>query len=153
MKLTAKDYVTVDEGEYPAAFAGYEEKTTEFGDAILMAFTLRDEEHNGVEIKGLASKKLSPKSKLRGWIEGMVGHVLEAGEDVDLDDLVGRKVMLYISVADTDKGMFNRIEKIRIPKRKAKPVPVVEDEDEDETPKPAKNGKAKPATEEEGDPF
>jgi hypothetical protein len=145
MKLTANDYVTVEEGEYPAKFVGYEEKTTDFGEAVQFRFMLTDEENNGTEIRGLASKKLSPKSKMRGWIEGMLGRALEPREEIDLDDLLDRKVMLYVSVDDTERGMWNRIEKIRVPKRK--PRPVVEDDDEEEAPRPKKR-QAAPETEE-----
>ena len=153
MKITASDYVVVEEGEYAAKFTGYEERTTEFGDAVMFCFALLDEENNGTEIKALASKKLTPKAKMRGWIEGMIGRALENKEEVDLDDLVGRKVMLYISVADTDKGLYNRVDKIRVPRRKAKRAPVVEEEEEEEVPvKPARK-KVNPAAREEGEPF
>jgi hypothetical protein len=154
VKIKATDYVTVDEGEYPARFAGYEERTTEFGDAVQFKFVLLDEEHSGVEIRGLASKKLSPKSKMRGWVEGMIGRVLEPGEEIDLDDMIDRKVMLYLAVEDTDKGLFNRIEKIRVPKRKAPAKPVVEEEDEEEAPaRPVKAAKRQPLPETEAVPF
>ena len=153
MKYTTTDYEIVEEGEYPAVFSGYEERSTEFGDAVMFSFTLRDEEHSGSEIRGLASAKLTPKAKMRAWVEGIMGRALENKEEVDLDDLVGRKVMLYLSVADTEKGMFNRNEKIRVPRRKAKRAPVVEEEEEEEVPvKPARK-KMNPATQEEGDPF
>ena len=148
MKLTANDYVTVEEGEYPAKFIGYEEKTTEFGEAVQFSFMLLDEENNGTEVRGLASKKLTPKSKMRGWIEGMLGRALEPREEIDLDDLLDRKVMLYVSVDDTERGIWNRIEKIRVPKRK--PRPVVEDDDEEEAPRPKKRA---PAPETEEVPF
>ena len=134
LTLTAQDYTVVDDGEYPAKFVSYEERTSDFGPAVILSFELMDEEHRGVALSGMASQKLTPKAKLRGWIEGMMGRALKAGEDVNLDALIGSKVMLYIITEDKDKGMFNRIEKIRRPKSKAKPAPkpVVEDEEEGE---------------------
>ena len=154
MKYTTIDYEVIEEGQYPAIFTGYEERTTEFGDAVMFCFALRDEEHNGLEIKGLASAKLTPKAKMRAWVEGIMGRALENKEEVDLNDLVDRKVILYLSIADTEKGMFNRIEKIRVPRRKAKRAPVVEEEEEEEEApvKPARK-KVNPAAQEEGDPF
>ena len=140
LTLTAEDYTVVDDGEYPAKFAGYEQKTTEFGPAVILTFELQDEENRGVAVSGMASQKLTPKAKLRGWVEGMMGRALETNESVDLDDLIGRKVMLYITTQDTDKGMFNRIDKIRVPKRKPAPAkpksvePEPEDEEEDDLP-------------------
>jgi hypothetical protein len=137
LTLTAQDYTTVEDGEYPAKFAGYEEKDTQFGKTVILQFELLDEENRGVPLSGMASQKLTPKAKLRGWIEGMLGRPLETGENVNLDALIGSKVMLYVTTEDTDKGMFNRIEKIRKPKSKAAakpaPKPVVEDEDEEES--------------------
>jgi hypothetical protein len=135
LTLTASDYTVVDDGEYPAKFTGYDARETQFGDAVIMSFELMDEEHHGITVSGMASQKLSPKSKLRGWIEGMLGRALAVGENVNIDALIGSKVMLYITTEDTDKGMFNRIEKIRVPKKKAAkpaPKPVVEDEEEEE---------------------
>jgi hypothetical protein len=135
LTLTAQDYTTVEDGEYPAKFAGYEEKDTQFGKTVILQFELLDEENRGVPLSGMASQKLTPKAKLRGWIEGMLGRALETGENVNLDALIGTKVMLYVTTEDTDKGLFNRIEKIRKPKAKGKPAPkpVVEDEDEEES--------------------
>ena len=133
LTLTAQDYTVVDDGEYPAKFTGYEERTSDFGPAVVLQFELADEEHRGISLSGMASQKLTPKAKLRGWIEGMMGRALEAGENVNLDALIGSKVMLYVVTEDKDKGMFNRIEKIRKPKPKAKPAPkpVVEEEEEE----------------------
>jgi hypothetical protein len=132
LTLTAQDYTVVDDGEYPAKFTGYEERTSDFGPAVVLQFELADEEHRGIGLSGMASQKLTPKAKLRGWIEGMLGRALEPGESVNLDALVGSKVMLYVITEDKEKGMFNRIEKIRKPKSKGKPAPkpVVEDEEE-----------------------
>lgn len=132
LTLTAQDYTVVEDGEYPAKFVGYEEKDTQFGKAVILQFELLDEENRGVPLSGMASQKLTPKAKLRGWIEGMLGRALETGEDVNLDALIGSKVMLYVTTEDTDKGLFNRIEKIRRPKGKGKPAPkpAVEEEEE-----------------------
>lgn len=136
LTLTAQDYTVVDDGEYPAKFVSYEEKESDFGPAVVLQFELLDEEHRGIALSGMASQKLTPKAKLRGWVEGMIGRALESGENVNLDDLIGSKVMLYIVTEDKDKGLFNRIEKIRKPKSKTKPVPkpVVEEEEEEELP-------------------
>jgi len=121
MKLTATDYMIVEDGEYPATFAAYEPRTTEFGDAILLSFELSDPDNHGTIVSSLASKKMSPKSKLRGWIEGMLGRPLEPAEEVDLDSLLGTKVMLYVSTADTETGTFNPSETSR-PMRRTAPV-------------------------------
>lgn len=137
LTLTAQDYSVVEDGEYPAKFISYEERTTDFGPTVILQFELLDEEHRGVGLSGMASQKLTPKAKLRGWIEGMLGRTLETGEDVNLDALIGTKVMLYVVTQDTEKGLFNRIEKIRVPKKKTKPAPkpvaVEEEEEEDES--------------------
>lgn len=134
LTLTAQDYTTVEDGEYPAQFTGYEERDTQFGKTVILQFELLDEENRGTQLSGMASQKLTPKAKLRGWIEGMLGRTLEAGEDVNLDALIGTRVMLYVTTEDTDKGLFNRIEKIRLPKKKttaSKPTPKVLTESEE----------------------
>ncbi len=134
LTLTAQDYTTVEDGEYLAQFTGYEEKDTQFGKTVILQFELLDEENRGTPLTGMASQKLTPKAKLRGWIEGMLGRTLEAGENVNLDALIGTKVMLYVTTEDTDKGLFNRIEKIRLPKRKStapKPAPKAPAEGEE----------------------
>ena len=154
MKLQAKDYEILDEGEYAAKFTGYEEKEGDFGPFLLLAFAILDEEHAETTVTAMASKKLGPKCKLRGYIEGMLGRTLESKEEVELDDFIGRKVMVYLGVKDTDTGLFNIVLRIRVPRRKAKPAPVIEEEEEEEQApvKPARK-KVKPAAQEEGDPF
>ena len=154
MKLQTKDYETLDEGEYSAKLTGYEEKEGDFGPFLLLTFSVLDEEHAGSTVTAMASKKLGPKCKLRGYVEGMLGRALESKEMVDMDDFIDRKYMIYVGVKDTDTGLFNVVEKIRLPKRKAAPKPVVEDEEEEEEPvKSVKNGKRQPMTEAEGAPF
>ena len=137
LTLTAEDYTVVDDGEYPAKFVNYEERETQFGKTVILHFELLDEEHQGMTLSGMASQKLTPKAKLRGWVEGFLGRALESGEVVNLDDFIGRKVLLYVTTDDTDKGLFNRIEKIRVPKKKATATPAVKlssEEEEEEVP-------------------
>lgn len=119
---------------YMAKFTGYEEIVTEYGPAVKLYFLITEGAEKDKIVNGLASipaNGLTPKSKLRIWIEGMLGRKL-AGvtEEIDLDKLIGRPCRLNLSVTEGAKGgQFNRIESI-LPPRSTKPVKAL-DEDPD----------------------
>ncbi len=71
-----------------------------------------------------------------------MGRPIEDGEEIDLDDLIGREVMIDVDHKQTERGTFERIAGLRPVRRKkkaAKPAPepepeVEEEEDDDDLP-------------------
>ena len=107
LKATSGDYVVVDEGIYQAEVTGYtqEEDHPEYGPRVRIQVTIRDGgEFDGREMSGLCSVKFSAKSKLRVWVEAAIGRKVEDGEDFNLDEIIGRPVMMQVVHRKTEIG-------------------------------------------------
>jgi hypothetical protein len=110
---------------YDVQLANIEQKTLEFNgepsEVLEFTFEFLDGEYQGKRINDIASwpaNGLTPKTKLRQWIEGMTGKSLKdhAGE-VDLNKLLGRKCRINVSVTKNSKNMDkNKITSILPPK-------------------------------------
>lgn len=87
------------------------------GDVVKLEIELDDVEDDGapgelVKLTALANRKLSPSSKLWGWVEAF-GFSLEIGQDFDLDWLEGRQAMALIGEKKRDDGtVWSTIESI-----------------------------------------
>ncbi len=131
MKLKADDYKPMEPGDYRAQFTGYEEvEEGAHGPFVKYFFTVLDEEHAGRSLKGVTSTAFNPKSKSWAWIHALLGRPIERGEEIELDDLVGRKVVLDIDHQQTDRGTFERIAGVR-PIRKRKEEADVQADEQD----------------------
>ncbi len=71
--------------------------------------------------------RLGPKTKMRQYVEALLGRALDEGEEPDGDDLIGRKVK--VTLAPNDKGRRNIVAMMPHKTRRA---PVVEPEDEED---------------------
>lgn len=112
LKATSGDYVVVDEGIYQAEVTGYtqEEDHPEYGPRIRIQVTIRDGgEFDGREMSGLCSVKFSAKSKLRVWVEAAIGRKVEDGEDFNLDEIIGRPVMMQVVHRKTADRSYDNI--------------------------------------------
>ena len=133
MKLRTTDYEPLEPGDYRAKFTGYEEDEGEHGPFVKLFFELLDEEHAGKILTGIAYTKFNPMSKLFAWTQALLGRPIEDGEEIDLDDLVGRECMLDIEHRKTERGTFERVVAVRpVRKKKGKPEPVADEEDFDD---------------------
>lgn len=116
------NFTILDPDVYEATFKKYEEMDLEFGPALKLFFEIKDmvtEEGGPVTIDGIASvpkNGLTLKSKLRGWIEGMLGRNLAgSNEEVDLDALIGTDCRLTVEQVtkgtreDGSPKVFNNI--------------------------------------------
>jgi len=66
------------------------------------------------ETWAMASQKLSPRSKLYGWIKGIDPNLLPAeGETVNLDDLAGRRVEVMFEHEETPEGTKEKATRMR----------------------------------------
>ncbi len=97
-------------------------------------FFSSETENGEDEVVGLASLPknggaMSPRSKLRGWLEGIRGKPFAEGEQVDIDQLRGAECRLLLSTEekakkDGTKGMFNTIVKVMPPRSKRATKPA-----------------------------
>lgn len=110
---------------YEAKLVSIEPKTIEFNgepsDVLEWTFEFVDGEYAGKTINDIASwpaKGLSPKCKLRQWIEGMTGKSLQGYEgEVDINKLIGRPCRINVFRGPNTKGReVNKITSILPPK-------------------------------------
>jgi hypothetical protein len=133
-KLTYEemDYEPMDIGPYEAVFARYEGDEMEFGPVYKLWFKItNDEAYEGKELSRLVSQKFNPKSNLFQTVQGLLGRPIRPGEEIDLDDLVGRPCVLNIGHNVKERGTFEQIDSVN-PARKRKQRPQPEPEDEDD---------------------
>jgi hypothetical protein len=136
IKVKAEAYEPMEIGDYRATFTRYEEDEGMHGPMIKWFFELDDEDYPGRTISGISSTAFNPMSKMYAWVQALMGRPIEDGEEIDLDDLVGRQVMIDVDHKQTERGTFERIAGLRPVRRKKKqqpePEPEVEDDEDDD---------------------
>jgi hypothetical protein len=86
-----------------------------------------DEDRKPVSLTATASaEKLTPKTKLWGWVEALTGEQLEAGQTVNLDGLVGcRAFALVNNEVDKEGAKWARVKSLMpLPKTTGLPLPT-----------------------------
>ena len=133
-KLTYEqmDCEPMDIGSYEAIFTRYEEDEMEHGPVFKLYFKItNDEEYQGKELSRLVSQKFNPKSNLFQTVQGLLGRPIRPGEEIDLDDLLGRPCVLNIGHNVRERGTFEQIDGVNpARKKKAKPRPERKEEDQ-----------------------
>jgi hypothetical protein len=135
MKLKAEEYEPIELGDYRAKFTRYEEDEGIHGAMVKWFFDLQDEDYQGRSISGISSTAFNPMSKMWAWVQALLGRPIEDGEEIDLDDLIGREVMIDVDHKQTERGTFEKIAGLRPVRRKKKrpePEPVEEEDEEEE---------------------
>ncbi len=147
-------YDLLEPGWYPATLANIEAGTGPFGPLFKFTFSLQGAEGETTDITGLCGQKLAPGTKLEKWLTGL-GLDVEVGENVELDDFVGRKCRVFVDTNETEKNgekrAYSNVMKVALPKtktagsstKKMRP-PAAEEEEEAPAPKPPKAAKKKP---------
>lgn len=121
-------YETVDAGTYRARVEDVELTDGEFGPQLKLRFRLAEEGFEDVTLLAWASAKLSPKSKLFGWVNALLfaGAGIPAGFDLDTEALQGKECQLLVEVTKKDAGEFNKVKDvlpIRRPGNGRRPAP------------------------------
>lgn len=91
--------VEIDDGTYPAVVEAIEPIQTSFGASRKWSFLV---EHAGKidSISTITSNNLGPRSKAYGFLSGILGRPLKAGEKVD--DPTGTRVL--VTIEHNEKG-------------------------------------------------
>lgn len=115
--LKVQTYETVDAGMYPARVADVVwDENGQFGPQVKAIFELTEEEVAGKTLVGWASAKLSPKSKLYGWVSALLFRgkgIPEGYPAVDTDALKGLECILVVGVEKKPDGAeFNRVKDV-----------------------------------------
>lgn len=130
----AAPYEAMDKGAYEARLVKIEEQTGgPFGDALKWFFEILDEDYEGKEIMAFSSQAFNPASKAWEWTAAILGREIEMGEDIDFDDLTGKKVNVHIDHKVGERGTFEKVASLSAvrQKKKKKPAPAPEPEPEE----------------------
>jgi len=88
----AKELPLVEEGDYIAKVTKIEsDQDGKFGKMLKFYFDIK-----GVEVSALCSQKLNPATKLFSWVAILTGKVLEKGEELVIQDLVGKEAKVTV---------------------------------------------------------
>lgn len=122
-KLTATNFEVIKPGVYTARIASITERNdAQFGPALIWAFDVRTK-RGPIRVETMSSQSFGPKAKARQWTEAILGRKLQAGEEIELNDLVGKECQVVLAVKETDAGnQVNRVESVQ---------PINTDEDDD----------------------
>lgn len=118
-----------DDGIYRAKLVEMEDAEGGVDDKgyVKWTFELMDEEYTGQSLRANSSLNFGPRAKARGWAEALLGRRIESGEEIGEEDLVGCVADLMVKNAETENGVFARVESVN-PVRKKKQKPAAQEE-------------------------
>lgn len=101
LKVKETESVMVPEGLYKATVKQIEEGTGTFGDYLKFIFEISEGENKGVTKSSIASKKLTRSksgkaSKLYDYVEAITKVTPTAGEDLDIEQLLGKPCQILV---------------------------------------------------------
>ena len=105
MKLTVTEstYEAVPSGLYIADVEALEDIEGKFGPQIKFNLRIVGGEYDDKKLSAWCNPVLSPKSKLYRWLK-QLNFDLSVGATVDIDALVGKRVLVKVEQIDRDDG-------------------------------------------------
>jgi hypothetical protein len=99
--VTTGSATDVPDGLYKVQVTNIEDGSGDYGDYYAFELEITDGPQKGDVIKAFAKAKLSTfesgmQSKLFEWVTTLNGAEPKVGEDLDLDDLVGKKCQVLV---------------------------------------------------------
>lgn len=124
-------FVHLEPGTYPVTCLSVKAETLEnpqYGDGNIIRFELRFDDvldENGEEIKRdlRANDKLTPMSKLTGILLAF-GVKAAVGEEVDIEDCVGKQALAQVIEIKKDDKVYDRIKDLLPTQKKASGDPT-----------------------------
>lgn len=129
ISFTATDAADYEPGVYRARLIDLEtaegsvvdEKTGQPRPYIRWTFELLEEGYEARTLRGNSSANFGPQAKARAWAGALLGRMITAGEQVAEDDLIGRECDLMVTLEETDRGTFARVDSVNpVRQRKTK---------------------------------
>lgn len=92
-------------GEYDADVRDVRDQEGQHGPMVRIEFKLSpDDEFDGYRTSGLASKKLTEATKLGRWVATILGQLPPVGEEITVDDLLGKRCRVVIAHKRNSEG-------------------------------------------------
>lgn len=113
-------------GEYPARLVGvYDETHEKFGVRLRWEFEIVRGEHTGRRLQCYTGTSTGLKSKIRPWLQALLGRPLSDNEDIDTDTLVGKYCILSVHRKMREDGSeTNIVADVLPPRRLSTPPPA-----------------------------
>lgn len=91
----SKDFepIQIPDNVYEAEVVDIRELELEFGATVAIGFKITEGEYADKVVSGLASKNITPKTKLGLWLISL-GFEIEPGKKFEMNDLMGRKARI-----------------------------------------------------------
>ena len=97
--------VAVPEGEYAATPIDIRLIEGPHGEMVKIEFMLSgDDECEGRQVNGVASRRLSENTKLGRWVSAILGRVPEVGEEVKAQDLLHKDCRVIVKHRTNGEG-------------------------------------------------
>ena len=102
--LTYEETQAIPTGDYEAVITEVEEDEGQFGAQYKYIFQITNGEAKGTNLFGWSSQKLSAKSKYREWAVAALGRNIGPGDQLTVDDLVGKPIRITVLRQSADDG-------------------------------------------------
>jgi hypothetical protein len=107
--FTAEDYEPLPPGLYIGKLLDVEPRESTNGEYRRWSWEVLDGPEAGRIVYANTSTNFGPQAKARQWVENVLGHELEAGEQIGIDDLVGGKHHLMVENVKRDGRTFDNV--------------------------------------------
>jgi hypothetical protein len=107
--FTAEDYQPLPPGLYIGELLDVESRESDNGEYRRWSWEIVEGPHIGQKVYANSSTNFGPQAKARQWVENILGRELEAGERIDIDDLVGGKHHLMVENVKRDGRVFDNV--------------------------------------------
>jgi hypothetical protein len=122
VRLRAEDYEVLPAGIYAVRLVAVEARESDGGVYLRWLFEVEDAEFGGATLSAVSSARLTPKAKARQWAEVFLGRKLERGEEIDFDELIGRRALASVIATERNGATYNTVESLA-PLRRTASVP------------------------------
>ena len=114
--LTYEETQAIPTGDYEAVITEVEEDEGQFGEQYKYIFQITNGEAKGTNLFGWSSQKLSKKSKYREWAVAALGRTIGPGDELTVDDLVGKPIRITVLREASDDGSeYNKVKSVLPP--------------------------------------
>lgn len=124
MIITIHDTQPLPTGEYPARLVELTTVDSRYGEQLRFKFEIVRGEYQGRTLIAFATPSGNPTSKCVRWASALVGRALQAGEQLDLQSLVGRYCLLAVVRKAGDGGREVNVVQEVYPPRRPQPMPA-----------------------------
>jgi hypothetical protein len=111
-KAVVEEPITaVPEGEYDAVPVDARLVEGPHGEMVRIDFMLAgDDDYDGRQVSGIASKRLSENTKLGRWVSAILGRTPEVGEELSAQALLHKECRVVVKhKTNTDRKVFANV--------------------------------------------